>query len=547
MLLGFQGFVSNATLIFPLVWVLTHAVVVMYFIEHFGLVHNFMYHVMFGGTTFAVYVNLCFFKNPGSVLVSAQSKNEGISSCSRCCVPKRIRSVHCNICGCVALSDGHVSFIGKCVGFGNRLHFMFFLFMVVLENSYCFLVLGVDLATRFLSLYRERCQLFFYDELVEVLCIISLFLTGKWAFKLFIKHLKLISSGKTLHEINKPRMPEHWYLWLNFRRHGGQAFNPFALKDFRRNFYSFFCKNAVDWQKEDSFSNEGIQSLRSRINRFEPKGYFARLTFTIIFALFNSVFFSCLLTRKKNKIAKFSAFRGVAPYLLNYCLPVCLFLGFGSSLFPNSLKTLAFVTCFWLVGSIAFFLVVRTDPGRIRKATSKPRTVGLERGIICRTCLVEKPVRSKHCRKCDYCVLRFDHYCSFTWTCIGLRNHRSFVFFLIACIFMLSCPFFIFFAYSYETDFACRNFALALYFAPISVLHVFVSRLLFIQLRGIYHNLTYNEWINKERYAHFWKYEGGEKIITNPFCKGSAYLNFKSFFLNEDNLGEQRNFVVQSV
>jgi hypothetical protein len=49
---------------------------------------------------------------------------------------------------------------------------------------------------------------------------------------------------------------------------------------------------------------------------------------------------------------------------------------------------------------------------------------------ICVTCKIWKRSRSFHCSMCGSCILRFDHHCPWINNCVGLGNHRLFMFFL---------------------------------------------------------------------------------------------------------------------
>lgn len=50
---------------------------------------------------------------------------------------------------------------------------------------------------------------------------------------------------------------------------------------------------------------------------------------------------------------------------------------------------------------------------------------------FCKKCQARKPDRAHHCSTCQRCVLKMDHHCPWLATCIGLKNHKAFLLFLI--------------------------------------------------------------------------------------------------------------------
>ncbi|KAK9146811.1 hypothetical protein Sjap_006714 [Stephania japonica] len=89
------------------------------------------------------------------------------------------------------------------------------------------------------------------------------------------------------------------------------------------------------------------------------------------------------------------------------------------------------------VGVLLFLLTSFSDPGTVKAENvsqymfAYPYDNILYKEKECSTCKIPKPARSKHCSICDRCVARFDHHCGWMNNCIGEKNTRYFLAFLL--------------------------------------------------------------------------------------------------------------------
>lgn len=112
-------------------------------------------------------------------------------------------------------------------------------------------------------------------------------------------------------------------------------------------------------------------------------------------------------------------------YIFHILPSKCLFRKFlgtvsnfpAATLSTNLLLNVLFATCYGLC-TYFYFMTMTADPGFIPKGGSRGQTKktidelvehsAFDESHFCITCMIRKPLRSKHCRRCGRCVARED-------------------------------------------------------------------------------------------------------------------------------------------
>ncbi|KAK4499585.1 hypothetical protein PRZ48_010103 [Zasmidium cellare] len=114
-----------------------------------------------------------------------------------------------------------------------------------------------------------------------------------------------------------------------------------------------------------------------------------------------------------------------------------------TTLYTNFFLNVLFASCYGLT-TYFYFMTMTADPGFIPKGSSRGQTKKTIDDLVehnafnethfCTTCMIRKPLRSKHCKRCGRCVAREDHHCPWVDNCVAVNNHKHFLLYVMFMI-----------------------------------------------------------------------------------------------------------------
>eukprot|EP01134_Creolimax_fragrantissima_P000087 CFRG0087T1 len=156
-------------------------------------------------------------------------------------------------------------------------------------------------------------------------------------------------------------------------------------------------------------------SLLEVLSTFRKEGWFVRDCCGIFTALLTHVFLWCAVC--------IVSVRAIIPML-------------SESPFLMLVVFIAYIFLACMAGT-SHLMCMLSDPGALKKFTETPDGPDFvidelgNRCARCTKCQVMKPYQSHHCSTCGRCIEKMDHHCPWMNNCIGRRNMKHFLLFLL--------------------------------------------------------------------------------------------------------------------
>lgn len=168
-------------------------------------------------------------------------------------------------------------------------------------------------------------------------------------------------------------------------------------------------------------------------------------------------------------------------------------------------------------------------------------TDGLDRRAFCNHCENGKPPRCHHCSVCQRCVLKMDHHCVWVVNCVGARNYKFFLLFLLYTFMVTTMdtlvllPSFINFFGKAKNHSSSPGDLAVIFLAFVLNLAFALSLLCFLVMHAslVSSNTTSIEVYEKKGAAR-WKYDLGRKKNFEQVFGTKKALWFVPLFSKED-------------
>ncbi|KAJ9660771.1 palmitoyltransferase akr1 [Neophaeococcomyces mojaviensis] len=135
------------------------------------------------------------------------------------------------------------------------------------------------------------------------------------------------------------------------------------------------------------------------------------------------------------------------PYLAGICSGTLFWVGFDWLwlILPTTYRTYFFSNLVFglLFAATTYFyaLAMTEDPGYVPKLSSRNQQRAVVQELFslwkfdeesfCIQCMIRRPLRSKHCRRCGRCVSKHDHHCPWINSCVANNNLRHFYLYIL--------------------------------------------------------------------------------------------------------------------